>query len=592
MSILENVTSNEKLNETLQKLFFDKHSNESLIGLMNSTKYDQKMQTFMALANEFASLPKNDTYEETIKFFEIKMMDMMEKVRSDNQIRARQIGSIISRLSERYENNSDPDIAKHASEICEKASYEYQYYIRHVSKPESMTDEVKETTKAFSDCLRSNSVPNLEILEAHETINMTSTPFPPLEFPVIPEDYADYVNDQNISKISSKYDAASNKIVSLCYLNAKSLTLTMLPGNETESGGNDFFQITATKKLGKDIPGTKVSSQNVEVQVSEDFVRYNNEEVSILFCTSTRNPFWYISKEKITTSVAMVKFMVENIVVNKFEKPFFISFENTDKNFSWIPLHETAIPRRPNVSTPDGDDFEKMAIFRIDVLSQQDCVVEFLDLATGIVLDVYISDFAKPTPDEFKDKSTQIHEHNKLIISPQKHDFNSWHYLCIMPNEKMGDQTVAAKFRVYAMSCSSLQSENRAWVFSCGAATTSSLARIDCICYHSSVFVGRVTANFVKEERTIIFNEHELELQSNLVIFVSVAVAFFLYCMLLIMICVSSDWDYGRRLYVVGDMPGFPIREYLIIVRTGSGFTAGTTSNVVIKLYGKEAVSR
>ncbi|KAG5861417.1 hypothetical protein JTB14_011867, partial [Gonioctena quinquepunctata] len=78
-SILENVTSNEKLNVTLQKLFFDEHSNKSLIGLMNSTKYDQKMQTFMALANEFASLPKNDTYEETIKVFEIKMMDMMEK---------------------------------------------------------------------------------------------------------------------------------------------------------------------------------------------------------------------------------------------------------------------------------------------------------------------------------------------------------------------------------------------------------------------------------------------------------------------------------------------------------------------------------
>ncbi|KAG5861715.1 hypothetical protein JTB14_014694, partial [Gonioctena quinquepunctata] len=134
----------------------------------------------------------------------------------------------------------------------------------------------------FSDCLRYNSEPNLEILQMHDTINMTSTPFPPLDLPAITEDYPDYGNDQNTSKILSKYDAASNKMMSLCYLNAKSLSLAMVAGDKTESGGSDSFKITATKKLGKNIRGTKITSQGVEVLVSEDFAHYNNEEVSIM----------------------------------------------------------------------------------------------------------------------------------------------------------------------------------------------------------------------------------------------------------------------------------------------------------------------
>ncbi|KAG5883395.1 hypothetical protein JTB14_012745 [Gonioctena quinquepunctata] len=337
-SFFENVTNKEELKIMAKKGFFDEHSDESLIGLMNSKKHDELMQTIMALANEFALLQKNDTYADTIRDFDNQMLEMLEK-----------------------------------------------------------------------------------------------------------------------------YDAASKKMVSLCYLNAESLSLAMVAGDKTESAGSDVFKITATKKLGKNIPGTKITSQSVEIIVSEDFVRYDNEEVSILFCTSTKNPFWWITKEKITTTVAMLTTEVGNEVVDEFEKPFFISFENTEKNFSWVPIYETAIPRRPNDTVIYGSDFEKMDIFRIDVFGQQGYVVEFLDLAENYVLD---------------------------------------------------------------------------------AAATSTLIRIDCICYHSSVFVGRITAYSVRKESTAVFSEHELELKTDFIIFVSLAVAFFLYCVILAIICLLADWRY------------------------------------------------
>ncbi|KAG5879814.1 hypothetical protein JTB14_035892 [Gonioctena quinquepunctata] len=563
----------EELKNSTQERFFDEHSNGSLIGLINSKKHDEAIERLMILADELEILPINDTYDDAVKDYNIKMLDSMGKLPITSGKRAKQLSSLVAQISERYDNMSDPDIAKHTSEMCEKLSAGYQKYIRQASNPKSMMSQVRETTKSFAECVRSNSVPNLEVIKMHDTVNMTSTPFPPVVIPVITEDYPDYGDDQNSSKASSKFAAASDKMVSMCYSSARSLTLAMVVGKMTESSG------------------TKIISQNVKVLVSEDFERYDDKEVSILFCTNRKNPFWWITKQKIFTSVAVLKFIVENEEIGEFEKPFNISFENTEKNFSWIPLHEATTPRRPNDTAVHIREFENIEMFRIDVFSQQGYVVEFLDLKPNDDLDVYISDFVKPTPDEFKEKSTHIHVKNTLLFMPNEHDFNSWHYLCIMPDWKRGNDRVVVKFRVYAMSCFRWQPEERTWVFSCGAAETSTLTRIDCICYQSSVLVGRITSNFVREERTLIFIEHKLGLETNLIIFLSVAVTFFLYCVVLIMICISSEWDNERRLYLLSDLPGFSLNEYFVIVRTGYGFNAGTTSNVVIKLYGTEAAT-
>ncbi|KAG5879811.1 hypothetical protein JTB14_035891 [Gonioctena quinquepunctata] len=590
-STFRDVTNKDELKNEVQKQFFDENSKQSLINLIGSKEHDQLMQTFMVLVGNLVELPKEQGFEDAIKDYDIKILDMMRNVTLNTGKRARQFGSIIKKMSRRYDNESDPDFAKLASDICEKASDEYLKYIQRDSYPQYMLDEVVETTKAFSECFRSSSAPNWGILEMHETVNMTITPFPLLDWPMITENYPDYGDDQNTSKVLSKYEIAGNKTVSLCYLNAKSLTLSMIVKNKTESVGTEFFKITATKIFGQDIADTIITSHDVKVLVSGDFLRYINEEVSILLCTSRRNPFWWMRKENITTSVAMLTFVVRNEVVHNFEKPYSISFENIEKNFSWIPFHQASTPRRPNNTRINGGDFEKMQIFRIDVLGQQAYVVEFLDLAANDFLDIYVSDFVKPTSDEFKKKSTQIDEKNTLISIPHERDFNSWHYLCILPNEKMGDKMVAVKFRVYAMSCFSWKSESRTWEFSCAGAVTSTLALFDCICYHSSVLAGRITDNHVREEGPAIFVEHDLELQTNLIIFICVAVAFFLYSLLLVIISLSSDWDYGRRIYLLSDTTGSPLYEYLLIIRTGYGLTAGTTSNVVIKLYGKEAAT-
>ncbi|KAG5883722.1 hypothetical protein JTB14_024223 [Gonioctena quinquepunctata] len=551
------------------------------------------MQYLDTFAEDLAKLPKNDALEDTIKDYHKKIIDFLKKVPVNDRRRTRQLGYVASTISKRYRSKSDPDIADLISDVCEKASSEYLKYVQEESNPTSLKGEIMKTAKRFSDCVRPSSAPNLELLKTYDTVNMSSTPFPLVDIAIITEEYADYVDDQNTSKILKKYEDASNRMVRICYSNAKALAIFISAIDKTRTTGDDTFRITATKRLGSKISNRTISSQNVNVKASEDFSRYENEEVTVLLCTCKRNPFWWMLGENITTPVSMITFLVGDQIVQQYEKPFLISFKNYQTNFSWIPVHETTTPRQPDASITDGYDFEKMSMFRIDVYAQQGYIVEFLDLSANDILDVSVTDFVKPTTDEFREEITNIEFGNitHLFISYEL-DFDSWHYLSILPNEKMGNQKVQVTFRVYTPTCVSWKAEERIWEFSCGAAAASSLTSFHCLCYHSSVLAGRISANYVREERTINLQEQYLELQTTLIIFASVAVAFSMYCVLLTIIAVSSDQDYERRIYFLGDVPTAYRYGYLLITKTGNVFNAGTTSNVVIRLYGNKSESK
>ncbi|KAG5869001.1 Polycystic kidney disease protein 1-like 2, partial [Gonioctena quinquepunctata] len=557
-------TKEELINEVNNK-FLDDNSKNSLKNMIRSKKFGEVMQFLNVLTEELAQIKKNDEFGDTIKIYDMKIMNMLKEV---------------------------PLIPETEQDNLLLYQVEYPKNMKTNSHPRLLKDEIADATKTFSSCISLSSVPNMGIIEITDTANVITTPFPLIDLPLVIEDYPDYGDDQNTSKILLKYASASNTMVKICYLNARSISLSMVTIDETESIGENFFKITATKKYGQNIIDTKILSQNVEVLASKDFVRFKDEEVNVLLCTSTKNPFWWIVDKNITTSVAMLAFTVQDEVVATFEKPFSISFINSETNFSWIPVHETTTPRRVDDFVIEGRYFEKMSIIRIDVFTQQGYVVEFLDLAADDFLNVYVSDFVKPTANEFEEKSTVMNGNTTTIFIPYERDFDSWHYLSILPNERMGNQVVGVKFRVYTTSCFRWESINRTWEFSCAAAESTSLARIDCLCYHSSVLAGRIRTNYVKEERTVIFLVQELAMQADLIIFLSVAVVFFLYAFLLIIIHMSSIWDYEKSIYFLSDIPGSYRYGYLIIVKTGNVFNAGTTSNVVIKLYGNQAKSK
>ncbi|KAG5898157.1 hypothetical protein JTB14_034012 [Gonioctena quinquepunctata] len=130
-----NISTIEGLNNMVDTNFFDENSNLSLISLMESNEHDELIQALMIFSDELEDLPGNEEFRETIRDYDLIILDILGNVSLDTGTRARQFGTIISRISKRYENQSDPYIAMLSADICERASREYLEYIESDRHP-------------------------------------------------------------------------------------------------------------------------------------------------------------------------------------------------------------------------------------------------------------------------------------------------------------------------------------------------------------------------------------------------------------------------------------------------------------------------
>lgn len=106
-------------------------------------------------------------------------------------------------------------------------------------------------------------------------------------------------------------------------------------------------------------------------------------------CTSTENIFWWMRKQELFTSIAVIQFNVNERSISKFEKPFVLTFKTTGNIRSLIKWHEATTPRTPGSGAYRLEqDFEKASVHRIDVHKKQSFVVEFKDLPKNVTLQV------------------------------------------------------------------------------------------------------------------------------------------------------------------------------------------------------------
>nr|XP_023030409.1 polycystic kidney disease protein 1-like 2 [Leptinotarsa decemlineata] len=587
---LKNVHTSKELVNDIEVKYFDAKKDRSVIGLMKSNRTDDLLQMLNVLTEEMAKLAKNNETEVTMKEYHKRILDILKNIPLESREVAKQVAVISSKIATQYEQKSDPDIAEATSEVCQFASDKYLDHIEDESYINMLSSDIEKAVHMFAGCSRAISGINLEILEPQAFIDEPTTPFPLVDFPVITENYPDYIDDENISKILTKYETASENLVYQCYINSKTVAISMINWEGTRFVTTDNYEITATKKWGSEIPYILISSRSVDLLASEDFVEYEESDVYVLLCTMTKNPYWWILKERIPTTIAMLTFALEEKVISNFVEPFSISFKN-NANKSVLLLHTSRTPSKANSSlASEIYDFERITMFRIDVFRKQGYIIEFEELTANDSFKVHVSDFMKPTPKEFQNKSKLITQDNNILFIPHDNDFDVWHYLCVLPASE-NQQNLEFKFRVYTMSCYQWVASVRNWEFACGSDETSTFERFECLCYHSSVLCGRIKNNNIREEKTRILM-NELELQTTVIIFISVAVAFFLYCVLLIYVTLTTKKISEKSIYFLSDIPSSYRFGYLIIVKTGNKSDAGTTSNVIIKLYGLSAESK
>ncbi|CAH1155986.1 unnamed protein product [Phaedon cochleariae] len=451
--VLGPVTSEKELELEIKKQYFDSSSPDSISNLIESQNYDQLLQVLNVFCDDLEKISETVDGADTVKKYQIEILNILGEAPMLSRERTKQAASIARKIAKSVELKSDPDIARSASKVCEEAAAKNLELLQEEKYPKSLEEDILEDSKMYAECSQSGTAPNMEILEVNDTISEPPTPFPVMDIPAIVEDYPDYVDDQNISQILSKYEESSESLVELCYLNSKTLALSVSVKDVRKSVAYQNFEVTATKAYGVNVPDITVSSQNVELFASGDFVKFGKKEVEILLCTSTKNPFWWIKKQPTITSVAILQFQAEQKIIDKFNDPVSIIFENCDTNQTLI-YHNSTTPRLVNTNSnnKESEDLEKFVIFRLDVLKKRGYFIEFQDLAEGVCLDT---------------------------------------------------------------------------------AESSSKEKIHCLCYHSSILTGRIMNNVVREEEDDDFVEHELEIQASYIVFLSVAVVFFIYCVTL-----------------------------------------------------------
>ncbi|KAJ8920177.1 hypothetical protein NQ315_011838 [Exocentrus adspersus] len=602
-SLLQTSASEKDLEKEILDKYFRSGTDLSIEDTVRSKHFGKALQVLNILADEMFNLQKSG------------------KVPIDTGTRALSLGALATKITEVHKDKPDPEIAAVGTRICKNSGEKVLDYMKTKRFPDSFSEEFRNNAETLSKCSLAGVELNLEVLEPEIKAPEITTPFPLIDIETNFEDYPDYVDDQNTSKainnvIRSRYfqsepnlipfqlDKSSMNLVRICYINSRKLAVPVSPKEETVFLQLNSFNLTSTLRYGFDVPKTKIESHKVTLVPSTDFAG-TKSKVHIAMCTSTKNMFWYSQKkEEVHSSVAIVEFAVNDAVIGSFDEPFLLSFEVGAKARAALRTYEDASPRTPEGGLQGFEkDFERIPMHRIEVYGHQSFVVEFEDLGAGVVLEVAVLDFHKPSFEEFQTEATIVDSSNSKLYITNNKRYASWYYLAVLPKSR--GTSVRYKFKVYAPSCYRWSETEAEWEFACGSTRNSTKNLVECECYRSSTLVAMLANPLVRVEKTLV-EELELEAQASYIILVSVLVVFSLYCAFLAWFSANAAKEVcghhhvstrcleskQKEIYFLSDVPSTYRYGYVLVVKTGNRTNAGTTSNVTVKIYGSHSASK
>ncbi|XP_074031697.1 location of vulva defective 1 isoform X14 [Leptinotarsa decemlineata] len=193
--------------EYIEGKYFNAAQDLSVFNLLSSNRTHQLLQTLNMLTDELPKLP-NVTLN-VLKEYHLKTLDILRKLPLDNKEVAKQVAAVTSKIAKQYESKSDPWTSEAITDVCQFGSNKYLGHVKDEKYVGMIADDIEKAVRMFSGCSRALEGENPEILQVQDTFVETTTPFVLVDFPVITEDYPDYVDDQNISKMLTKISEKS-----------------------------------------------------------------------------------------------------------------------------------------------------------------------------------------------------------------------------------------------------------------------------------------------------------------------------------------------------------------------------------------------
>ncbi|CAH1260732.1 unnamed protein product [Diabrotica balteata] len=557
----------EKMAYDIDQRYFKKKDKTSLLNLLRAFKYVYLSQKLSIFADELVLLADNKNMEPLVVEQKIKILKLLNKIPLDTISTAKQIASITVKTADvtNYLKSMDPEIANRSTTLCLKAvtmTYQELSAKRYI---QSFGDEIYEQAQIYTDCAEVGASRNTEIMKPPPLPGTPTTPFPLLTFPVVVENYPDYVDDQNISKHKKTFGYSELNLVKICRETTKMLAHPLSPYENDIHTERKYIDAVAIKKFGQDLPQYPIDSYNVHIVASDDFLNQETESFQIQLCTCKIDPVYPLNKLKIDTTIAVIEFWQNGgrKQIQNFKDPYIVAFTNVKINEARYDIfNDTTELFQLKALDKEETDFNKLNLYRIDAYGLQDYFIEFVDLDN--TLEVYITQFYKPTFTEFKSNAKLVSPGDGALVINENIAYDHWSYLAVASHDDKEKST---------------KNTNNSY--------------IECSCLQTSIMGGRLENNRVTKQFTL-YMDHKLEAQACYIIFGCVLFIWILYCLFLTLFSVSPKYEKMgiKRIYLLSDIPSFYKFGYILIIKTATTFNAGTTSNIIVKLYGNLADSK
>ncbi|XP_045474543.1 uncharacterized protein LOC123680603 isoform X2 [Harmonia axyridis] len=557
----KNITS---LTEHLNDIYEGKlEGTDSVQDLIKKGDDKRAVQLIDVVATEISKI--NATTEEEkkiVKDAKRRLLDDLGKIDIKDIGLSKSVSGVLKRLATNQVNNvSDSDIARSITASCRTVAKQQLYLSQNDRNTAISESEIIDLTSNLMSCGEGEMFPYYEMFnETAIDIEITT------RFPINDnlseknfEDYPQYVADDLIEVKQNDFLTSAQHMVDICRDMASSLMFSF-PSvmRQPVYVIREMSVVAVMRSTGSILANTTFTQHNVTVKATPFFAKFHST-LSMRICSYQRDPFWSASeKYRVPTNVIdlSVRDETDDKNLNKFQgHPMNVSFK-VFEHLVKKKLSKGTIKLLNESSIYKEDDF---SIFMIKAKSEESFFIEFQNIRGRDSFDIKVVDMERPKLKHFSEGVTMDQTHTKFFIHhSEKRD--KWFMLAIKPSKNM----------VYF---------------------TTTPEMINCRCMHLSTLAGAFDYNELKVHPKFTHLEFELEEAQSFYVIIGVCLLVGAYFFLLVY-SIQKNEVLEDAVYLMADVPAENRFAYLVVVGTGARLDAGTSSEIVIKLYGAEAQSQ
>ncbi|XP_044270877.1 location of vulva defective 1-like isoform X3 [Tribolium madens] len=551
------------------------------------------LQLFQTLVDEVISKePKDKKMQNFIRDLKLQAAKDLANspVNSINEVL--QVSNTITNLHIKAKNQTlpaaDPELAQATTEICKTMSIKFLDLLKKEKYPLSLSDKSLQQSRIISKCVDTYANANYSLLTPIE-YNVTKEVETPIEETVTEtyENYLDYddkyfQNMQNLKQASIRSLKASSN-------SAKSIALTRAVGEGIFRMNGTINSLVVLKDEGKYLVNMAVTSHGVVLIPPEEF-RNDSHPYDILLITWERDILWWNpGHTHIDTDIAKVEFWHSTCKqrISTFKKPVNIFFKlKFDGTNILNTLHDSyEVDEKFDIMTSFNKNY-LIKVYRIALPGLRILHHKFYNVTKANSLKRIVS-FHYPSINSFTKSMPFISEVGRQFYTRNLNNYDVWIYFGIVAVNGFAGQTIDFSVEWYASSCLKWKENTTTWEAGCLPGGQTNTTTIHCQCTNFSLLAGYLE-NFPIEQQKVMPANIEIKLISCYIIFITVCVTYILFYILIFFTLRERK---KKQLYFLADNNLQHPFAYLLLIKTGLGYNAGTSSNVVIKLVGSKKSS-